>query len=212
VAHTIVGVVGDARYRELQAARLDLYLSHLQFPERLNHLVVRTSGDPGALAPAVRQAVRGVDPTLAVDDVATMESLVERHLGDPRFRMQVLAAFAGVALFLTALGTYGVMAVAVGQRTREIGLRMALGARAAHVLGLVLRQGMAPVAAGVAAGLLAALAVGRALAAFLYGVAPHDARTAAAAAALLLAAALAACVLPVRRALRVDPAEALRDE
>jgi putative ABC transport system permease protein len=212
VMHTVVGVAADARYRELQHSRYDLYLSYRQSEERLNHLVVRTAGDPRALAPAVRQAVRSVDPALAVDDVTTMEALVAQHLGGTRFRMQLLAAFAGFALFLTALGTYGVMAFVVGQRTREIGLRVALGARAAHVLGLVLRQGLVPVALGLLAGLAATLALGRTVQGLLYGVVGHDARAAAGAAALLLAAALAACALPARRALRVDPAVALRDE
>jgi predicted permease len=212
VMHTVVGVAGDARYRELQQARLDLYLSYLQSDERLNHLVVRTSGDPAALAPAVREAVRGVDRTLAVDDLTPMAAVVDRHLGDTRFRMRLLAGFAAFALFLTALGTYGVMALVVGQRTREIGVRVALGARAAHVLRLVLGQGLLPVAAGLAAGVAASLGVGRALGSLLYGVAPHDAWVLTGAGALLLAAALLACALPARRALLVDPARALRDE
>jgi putative ABC transport system permease protein len=212
VAHTIVGVVGDARYRELDATRMDLYLSYLQSGERLNHLVVRTAGDPRPLAAGVREAVHAVDRELAVDDVATMEALVDQHLGSTRFRMQLLAAFAGFALFLTALGTYGVMAFVVGQRTREIALRMALGARTGHVVTLVLRQGLTPVALGLLAGLFASRLAGRALASLLYGVPPHDARAGAAAAAVLLAAALLACALPARRALSVDPAQALRDE
>jgi putative ABC transport system permease protein len=212
VAHTVVGVAGDARYRELQGARHDLYLGYLQSEEPLRHLVVRAAGDPRRVAAAVRSAVRGVDPALAVDDVTTMEAVVDRHLGASRFRMQLLAAFASFALFLTALGLHGVMAFVVGQRTREIGLRMALGARAAQVAGLVLRQALLPVAAGLAAGLVAALAAGRAIEGLLYGVAPHDPRAAALAAALLLAAAGTACALPARRALRVDPALALRDE
>jgi putative ABC transport system permease protein len=212
VMHTVVGVAADARYRELQNSRYDLYLSYLQSEERLNHLVVRTAGDPRALAPAVRQAVRGVDPTLAVDDVTTMEALVSQHLGGTRFRMQLLAAFAGFALFLTALGTYGVMAFVVGQRTREIGVRVALGARGGHVLGLVLRQGLVPVALGLVGGLAASAALGRTLRGLLYGVGAQDPRAALAASALLLAAAMGACALPARRALRVDPAVALRDE
>jgi putative ABC transport system permease protein len=160
----------------------------------------------------VRQAVRSVDRQLAVDDVTTMEALVAEHLGGTRFRMQLLAAFAGFALFLTALGTYGVMAFVVGQRTREIGVRLALGARSRHVIGLVLRQGLLPVALGLLAGLAASLALARTLRALLYGVAGHDPSAAVAAAGLLLCAALLACALPARRALRVDPAEALRDE
>jgi putative ABC transport system permease protein len=212
VTHTVVGVVADARYRELERTRFDLYVSYLQSDEQLNHLVVRTAGDPRALAPAVRQAVRGVDHQLAVDDVVTMEALVAEHLGGTRFRMQLLAAFALFALFLTALGTYGVMAFVVGQRTREIGVRRALGARGAHVVRLVLRQGLVPVALGLLAGLAASVAVGRALQALLFGVGAHDPSAALAASLLLLAAALCACALPARRALRVDPSVALRDE
>jgi putative ABC transport system permease protein len=126
--------------------------------------------------------------------------------------MQLLAGFALVALLMAALGVYGVVAFVVSRRTREVGIRMALGARAADVLRLVLRQGMAPVLIGLAAGLVASLALGRLSAGLLFGVPPHDPPTLAAAAAVLTAAALLACALPARRAARIDPAQALRDE
>jgi putative ABC transport system permease protein len=209
---TVVGVVGEARYRELQAARLDFYMTYLQSDEGLKHLVVRTAGDPMALAPAVRAAVRSVDRDLILTDVTSMAGLVDTALGGARFGMQLLSGFALVALLLAALGIYGVVAFVVSRRTREVGIRMALGARAADVLALVLRQGMAPVLAGLVVGMAGALALGRLSAGLLFGVPPHDPATLAAAAAVLGLAALLACALPARRAARIDPAQALRDE
>jgi putative ABC transport system permease protein len=209
---TIVGVAGDTRYRELQASRLDLYMSHLQSEEGLKHLVVRTHGDPMALVGPIREAVRSLDRDLVLDDVTTMEALVDTALGGARFGMQLLSGFALTALALAALGTYGVVAYMVGRRTREIGVRMALGARARSVMGLVLREGMGPVLVGLAAGIAGSFALARALAGLLFGVPPHDLAAPAAAAALLGLAALAACLVPARRAAAVDPAAALRDE
>jgi putative ABC transport system permease protein len=209
---TVVGVVADARYRELQAARLDLYLSFLQSPYGPKHLVVRTAGDPLAVASSVRAIVRGTDRDLLAEDMTSMEAVVEAALGGPRFGMQLLSAFALTALALAALGTYGVMAFLVGRRTREIGVRMALGARGTDVLNLVMGQGMRPVLAGLAVGMAGSLALGRALSTLLFGVAPHDALTMAGAAAVLAAAAAVACYFPARRAARLDPAAALRRE
>jgi putative ABC transport system permease protein len=209
---SVVGLVGEARYRELQTARLDFYMSYLQSDEGLQHLVIRTAGDPMALAPAVREAVRSVDRELILTDVTSMAALVNVALGGARFAMQLLAGFALVALLMAALGIYGVVAVVVGRRTREVGVRMALGARAQDVLALVLRQGMAPVLAGLGVGVVASLALGRLSAGLLFGVSPHDPATLAAAVAVLTGAALLACALPARRAARIDPAQALRDE
>jgi putative ABC transport system permease protein len=207
---TVVGVVADARYRELQAARLDLYLSFLQSPYGPKHLVVRTAGDPLAVASSVRAIVRGTDRDLLAEDMTSMEAAVEAALGGPRFGMQLLSAFALTALALAVLGTYGVMAFLVGRRTREIGVRMALGARGTDVLNLVMGQGMRPVLAGLAVGMAGSLALGRGLSTLLFGVAPHDALTMAGAAAVLAAAAAMACYFPARRAARLDPAAALR--
>jgi putative ABC transport system permease protein len=209
---TVVGVVGESRYRELRTARLDLYMSYLQSDEPLQHLVVRTDGDPLALAAPVRAALREVDRELVLSDVTTMEALVDDAVGGARFAMRLLSAFALAALALAALGTYGVMAFMVGRRTREIGLRMALGARTRSVVSLMVRQGMAPVLAGVAAGVAGSFALARALSSLLFGVSALDLAGPLSAAALLLAAALAACALPTRRAAAIDPAWALRDE
>jgi len=209
---TVVGVMAPARYRELQASRYDVYMSYLQADEGLRHVVVRTTGDPLALTPAVRAAVKSVDGELILTDVTSMAALVDVALGGARFGMQLLSGFALVALLMAALGIYGVVAFVVSRRTREVGIRMALGARAADVLGLVLRQGMAPVLAGLAAGLALALSLGRLGSSLLFEVPPHDVATLAAAAAVLTAAALLACALPARRAARIDPAQALRDE
>jgi putative ABC transport system permease protein len=209
---TVIGALAPARYRELQASRMDVYMSYLQSEEGLRHVVVRTTGDPLALAPAVRAAVRSLDRELILTDVTSMASLVNVALGGPRFAMQLLSGFAVVALLMAALGIYGVVAFVVSRRTREVGIRMALGARAADVLDLVLRQGMMPVLVGLAAGLVTSLALGQLGSGLLFGVPPHDPVTLAAAAAVLTAAALLACALPARRAARIDPAQALRDE
>jgi len=209
---TIVGVAADARYREIQASRLDLYLSYLQSPYGPRHLVVRTAGDPLALAPSVRAVVREADRELLAEDMTSMETVVAAALGGPRFGMQLLSAFALAALALAALGTYGTMAFLVGRRTREIGVRMALGARAADVQQLVLGQGLRPVLAGLAVGVAGSLALGRSMSALLFEVAPHDALTMAGAAAVLAAAAAVACYFPARRAAHLDPAAALRRE
>jgi putative ABC transport system permease protein len=209
---TIVGIVGESRYRDLQAAWLDLYLPHLQSEQRLPHMVVRTRGDGLEVAGALRETVRAVDPDLMLAGMTTMETALETARGGARFSMQLLLGFALTALALAALGTYGVLAFMVSGRTREIGVRMALGARAADVLGLVLGQGLKPVGVGLAVGVAGSLALGRTLSTLLFGVAPHDALTMAGAAAVLAAAAALACYFPARRAARLDPAAALRRE
>ena len=209
---TVVGVTAEARYRELEAARLDMYMSNLQSNHPLQHLMVRTSGDPAALAPAVRAAVRALDPSLVVSDLRTMTDVVAAAQAGARFAMQLLSAFAAAALALAAIGTYGMLSYLARRRTREIGVRMALGARVGDVLALVLRQGMSPVAAGLCAGIAGSLAAGRALGALLYEVPPHDPAILTGAFVVLAAAALAACALPARRAARVDPATALRHD
>lgn len=208
---TVIGVVGEARYRELEAPRYDMYMSYLQTNHGLWHIMVRTAGDPAIAAPAVRAAIRSVDRNLVVSDIQTMDAIVAGALGGARFAMQLLSVFALAALLLAAIGTYGVMAFVVGRRTREVGIRMALGAQAINVMTMVVRQGMAPVVMGLAVGLAGSVALGRALRGLLYGVPAYDPGTLATASAILAAAALVACVMPARRAARIDPADALRE-
>jgi putative ABC transport system permease protein len=209
---SVVGVVGEARHRELQAPRLDMYMSYLQTNHGLAHIMVRTSGDPLALAQSTRAAIRSVDRNLVVSDVETMDAIVAATLGGARFAMQLLSTFALAALLLAAVGTYGVTAFVVGRRTREVGIRMALGAGAGNVTAMVVRQGMAPVFLGLPVGLAGSLALGRTLGALLFGVPAYDPTTLALASLVLAAAALLACALPARRAARIDPARALRQE
>jgi putative ABC transport system permease protein len=209
---SVVGVVDDVRYRELQAARLDLYLSHLQADHRVGGLMVRTRGEPAGLAGAVREAVWGLDREKAPPDVLVMDSVVAEARAVPRFATRVLGAFALVAVLLAALGLHGLLAYSVTSRLREIGLRMALGARRADVGRLVMRQGLGLTLAGMALGLAVASLAARLLQSLLYGVGPTDPATFLAVAVALLAVATLACGLPLLRALAVDPAVALRHE
>jgi predicted permease len=212
--YEIVGVVGDTRHQGLEApADPATYAPLAQkswFWLTWMTLLVRADGDPLALADAVRDEVWALDPNLPVLEVRTVESLYRESLARRRFNTLVLSLFAGFALLLGLVGLYGVMAFSVVRRTREIGIRMALGARAGTVAGLVLRQGAALTLAGLAAGTAAALASSRLMSGLLYGIEPHDPATLAAAAALLAALSLAACFLPARRAARLDPTRALK--
>jgi putative ABC transport system permease protein len=209
---TVVGVVADARYREIQASRFDLYMSFLQSDHGPNHLVVRSSTDPAALVPAIREVVRGLDSDQPVTEAATMTQIVSEALGGPRFAARVFGAFAVVALLLAALGLYGLLAYAVSRRTREIGVRMAVGASPGNVRRLVLREGLGLTVAGIVLGLFAAAAGARLLGTLLYEVRPSDPVTFAAVPILLLGVAGLACLLPARRATRVDPIVALRTD
>ena len=210
---TIVGVVGDVRQQSLGKDPGDeIYADQLQDPFPAQTLVVRTAGDPRALAASVRRVVQGIDRDLPIDQVRTMEEVVAASLAPNRFNTVLLSLFAGLALVLAAVGVYGVVSYTVSQRTHEIGIRMALGAQGEDVLGLVLRQGMALVGIGLALGLLAALAATRQLASLVYGVSTNDPWTFASVAVALAAVALAANALPARRATRVDPLVALRQE
>jgi ABC-type antimicrobial peptide transport system permease subunit len=207
-------VVADARYREIQGTRYDLYMSFLQADHRPRHLMVklREGARPEALAPAVRGAVRGLDPELPAPDALAMSEAVARALGGPQFAARVFGAFAALALLLAALGLYALLAYAVSRRTREIGVRLALGAAPGDVRRLVLREGLGLTVIGLALGLLAAAPATRLLGALLYEVRPTDPLTFAAVAALLLGVGGLACLLPARRAAQVDPAVTLRAE
>ena len=217
VYRTIVGVVGDVRHRGLSAEpRPEMYLPHQQFPagtgavSRSLYLAIRTSGDPEALATAVRATVAAIDPDVPVVDLQTMEQALGSWAAERRLTMLVASGFALAALMLGAVGIYGIMAHLVVQRTREIGIRVALGALPREILRLVLRQGALVAGLGITAGMLGALAVTRLLSGLLFRTAPTDPLTLVGTALLLAAAAAVASAVPALRATRVDPVDALR--
>ncbi|MBS1812750.1 MAG: ABC transporter permease [Acidobacteria bacterium] len=210
---TIVGVVGDTRYRALQDSRFDLYIPFAQWPMAfVNHFAVRTTIDPQAMLPAIRSEVVALDPTQAITRVATMDELVATHLAQPRFSAVLLNWLSGLAMLLAGVGIYGVLAYSVAQRTGEFGIRLALGARGADILKLVIGQGLRLVAIGLVAGLVAAFALTRLLSKLLFGVSATDPLTFVVVALILTAIALLACWLPARRATQVDPLVALRHD
>jgi putative ABC transport system permease protein len=209
----VVGVVADARHEGLEAQpRGVVYRPLTQDPRGFAFLAVRTPVEPGALVSALRREVAWLDRGLAVHDVATMGRRLDDALATRRFNTVLLGAFGLVALLLSGVGLYGVMAHAVTERTRELGIRIAIGAAPRQVRSLVLRQGMAMAVLGAAVGAAGAVAGSRALQGALYGVRPTDAVTFLAVPVILLAVCGIACELPARRATRVDPAVALRAE
>ncbi|MBI3665165.1 MAG: ABC transporter permease, partial [Acidobacteria bacterium] len=214
---TIVGVVGDVKQEKLGApSAAIIYIPYLQVSQPFwlgwASFVVRTATEPAGLAPALRRAVEAVDPDQPVHEIATMEQVVSASIAEPRFQALLLGVFSALALLLAVVGIYGVMAYSVTRRTREIGVRMALGAQRADVLRLVVGEGMALTLLGLGAGVAGALAATRVLASFLFEVKATDAATFAAVSLLLGAAAAAASYIPARRAATVDPMAALRHE
>ncbi len=215
---TIVGVVGHVKHYALDTeGREQIYLPHAQplfgaFIPRDMTLAVRTSLDPSTVTGAIRSEVAALDRELPLYKIATMDQLVSNSVAQPRLNLVLLAAFAGLALALAAVGVYGVMAWAVTQRTQEFGIRMALGALPRDVLTQVLREGGRLAGLGLALGLIAALGLTRLMSSLLFGVRPGDPLTLGIAAAVLILVALAACYIPARRATRVDPMVALRYE
>lgn len=179
---------------------------------RQPYLLVRTEGDPLALAPDLRRLLREIEPHAALDNVDRLTGRLSKTVAQPRFAALVTSVFAALALLLAATGLYGVLTYSVSQRRREMGIRGALGATRAGLLGLVLREGLALTAAGLAIGLGAALGVTRLMASLLFGVTPLDAVSFAAAPLAMLGVAAAACLIPAYRAAAVEPAEALRSE
>jgi len=211
---TVVGVVGDVRQQQLsRAPRPEHYVFYRQRPERSDYMAVavRAREAPAQLAAAVRATLRRADPDVPVE-ISTMEQRLAESVSERRFSMLVLTGFGGVALLLAAVGIYGVLSYAVVRRTSEIGVRMALGAGRGRVLAMVLRDSMAPVVVGTAAGVVGAAALTRLMSGMLYEVSATDPATIGAVVALLTGVALAPSYIPARRAARVDPMVALRAE
>ena len=175
-------------------------------------LVIRTDGDPTAIAPAVQREIRSLDPNQPVSDVRSMNQVMSEWVSRSRFNTLLLGLFAGLATLLSAVGIFGVMNYSVALRTRELGLRLAIGAQPRQVLLLVLRQGLLLTVFGVVIGLGAAFALTRLLSGLLFGVAAVDVSTFTTISLLLILVSLLACYLPARRAMRIDPLQALRYE
>jgi putative ABC transport system permease protein len=211
--YEIVGVVGSIRHLGLEKSpEPALFLANLQEPNGFINLVIRTSGDPMRIAPAVKSEIRTIERDIPVSEVRTMEQYMARAVARPHFNVVLLGAFAGLALALASLGLFGVISYSVAQRTQEIGIRRALGAPDGRVIAMVVKQGMLLAFAGVAVGLAGALALTRFLETLLFEIKPTDAATFAAVAAVLTVVTLGACLVPALRAARVDPMTALRYE
>jgi len=210
---TIVGVVGTINSIDLgqPVTKERIYYAASQQAPRAMALVVKTGLDPVRLVPQVRAAVQAIDAEQPIADVRTMDQWVSQSLQNRRTPMALLAVFGVVALVLSAIGIYGIVAFGVTQRVREFGIRHALGADSGSILSLVLAEGLRTAGVGIVIGLLGALALTRSLQSLLFGVTAHDPLVFAGVAAVLLAVALAACYVPARRATRVDPMVALRE-
>ena len=209
----IVGVVADTKHAGLDsAARPMIYWAVKQFPSSMMTLVVRTNGDPMRLAPAIAREVRALDANQPFADPKPLDAYLSQSVAQRRFSMTLLGVFSGLALVLAALGIYGVLAYSVAQRTREIGVRMALGARESTVASMVVREALGVVGVGLVVGIAGAIALTRVLATLLYDISPTDPLTFAGVTLALGAVAVAASYFPARRAARVDPIVALRQE
>jgi putative ABC transport system permease protein len=211
---TVVGVVGDVRQYGLdKEQKTQFYRPQRQMPQRPMSLVVRAvARDPSGLTAPIRQAVLSVDPDQPIYDVRTMADLLSDTSAPRRLSLLLLGAFAATALLLAGVGIYGVLAYSVTQRTHEIGIRMALGARRGDVLLMVFGQGFRLVLAGAALGVVAAFGLTRLMSSLLYGVSPTDPQTLGLVCVVLVGVALLACLVPARRASGVDPMIALRCE
>lgn len=217
-SHEIVGVVGDTRGSDgtARGGSLDrgpqpvLYISSAQFPQGTVSLVIRTDATGHAILPAIRAAVREIEPTLPIPDLRPLGDWIAESAAAPRLTTTLAGAFAGAALFLTVVGIYGVMSYAVSQRTQEIGVRVALGARRISVIRLVLRSGMTWASGGIVLGLIGAWSISRVVSSLLFDVSATDPVTFALTALALTVVAVLACTMPALRATRIDPVIALR--
>jgi predicted permease len=210
---TVVGVVGIVKQYGLDTdTRMVVYYPQAQAPRGTLYFVARTSGDLASMTEAIVRQVNELNPSVPVSDVATMEKRVQDSMARQRFAMTMLGGFAGFAMVLAAIGIYGVMSFLVAQGTADIAIRMALGARRASILSLVVQQGMGLALIGIFAGLIGALGLTRMMSSLLFGVKPTDPLTFISILALLLLVASLACLFPARRAMRIDPMAALRTE
>jgi putative ABC transport system permease protein len=211
VLREIVGVVEDVRYFGANdEVRALVYVPYKQDSWRGMHIIVRTSSDPQGIVAATRRVIAAIDPDLAVASVSTMEDAMSASLAAPRFTTGLLSGFAAVALVLVAVGLYGVLSYGITQRTHEIGIRMALGARAGHVLGMVVREAVLMVVLGIVVGGAGALAVSRVMTSLLFETSATDPLTLTIVVLVLGVVGALAAYLPARRATRVDPLIALR--
>jgi predicted permease len=209
----VIGVVNDVKLNGVErATSMQTYLSFAQEPKTSLALVVRTSGNPSAVAASVQQAINAIDNDLPIFAVWTMDQLLGNSLAERRLTLVLLASLAALALLLAAVGIYGVISYTVKQRTHELGIRMALGAQTREILALILKQGVKLTMIGIGLGLLAAFALTRWMESLLFGVPPTDALTFGGIALGLLCVALLACFIPARRATKVDPLTALRHD
>jgi ABC-type antimicrobial peptide transport system permease subunit len=207
----VVGVAGRVKQYTLDSdSRIAFYLPQTQYVTRAMNLVMRGSSDPATLAGAVKQQIREVNPELPLYNVSTMQQRFDNSLARRRFTMLVLGSFAVISLGLAAIGIYGLIAYLVGQGSREVGIRLALGATPANIKTLIVRGGMTLASWGAGAGIVGALAAGRLMRSLLFGVGPNDLVTFAAVPSLLALIAFVASYIPARRASRIDPSISLR--
>jgi len=209
----VIGIVGDVADNGLGTDTIPVfYAPHLQFPTLSLRMALRSDGDPTALLPSVRERIWDINSDVPISNVRTMEQIAANSTAQARFLTSLLALFAGMALLLASMGLYGVLAFFVSQRSREVGIRMALGASSNDVMSAVVRRGMILASVGALFGIGGSVALSSVLASLLFETAATDPATYLVVIALLLLVALAACVLPARRAVRVDPVIALRSE
>jgi ABC-type antimicrobial peptide transport system permease subunit len=207
----IVGVVGRIRHQGLETdARPEVFMPHTQLPFGSMTFVVQTSADPAAVIAPLKARIWDADPTLPVYDAATLDSLVVQSLAPRRFVMHIVGSLSALAFVLVAIGIYGMLNFSTAERTREIGVRLAMGASQGSIMKMVIGEGMLLVVTGIVIGLVAAVALSRGISALLYGVSPTDPVTLAGTTILFLLVALTACYTPARRATAVDPLAALR--
>jgi putative ABC transport system permease protein len=212
VIREIVGVVGDVRRRLAEDPPAALYIPHAQSPTGSVSFVVHTAGDSSSMMPAIRAAIAGINRSIALANVMTLDAVLQATVQPRRFNLQLVAFFAIAALLLASIGTYGVVAYATNERLKEIGIRIALGGTARQVLGLILADGVRLAAVGTAAGLLASVAMSQFVRGMLYGITPLDAPTYVVGALLIVVIALCACGVPAYRASRLDAVKILRAE